>query len=269
MSLFLIFALLAGSLGSIASGVIGSYVVIKRIVFISGSISHAVFGGLGLALYLNRTLNLPWLSPLIGAFTFAIISALLIGWISLRFKEREDTVIGALWASGMALGIIFLSLTPGSTSEIFAFLFGNILWVNTADLITLIIINLLILTSVTLFYRPLLAICFDENQAKLQHVSTTMLYLFLLCLVAITTVVLIQIVGAILVIAMLCLPAAIASRFTFHLPRMMTLAALLGIAFTALGLWISYGLDWPPGATIALTATVGYLLSLSIKKITL
>ena len=268
MSLFLILAFVGGSLASIAGGVIGSYVVIKRIVFISGSISHAVFGGLGLSLYLQRTFNLPWLSPLIGAFVFAILSAILIGWITLRFKEREDTVIGALWASGMALGVIFLSLTPGSTSEIFGFLFGNILWVGRADIILLIVVDSIIIVSVLVLHRKLLAICFDEEQAKLQQIATTPLYIFLLCLVAITTVLLIQIVGAILVIAMLCLPAAIAGRFTFHLPRMMGLASLLGIVFTGVGLSISYGLDWPPGATIALTATAAYLLSLLSKKYT-
>ena len=265
---FLQMALFAGILASIAGGVIGSYVVIKRIVFISGSIAHSVLGGMGLALYLSYKFQLPWLTPLIGAFVFAILSALLIGWIHLRFKEREDTVIAALWASGMALGVLFISLTPRSNPELLNFLFGNILWTSHTDLLLLIIADVIIIFSTLALHRKLLLICFDEPLAKLQKIKTTSLYLYLLCLVALTTVLLIQIVGAILVIAMLSLPAAIASRLTYHRPRMMTLACILGILFTALGLFLSYTLDWPPGAAIALTATAAYLLSLTIKKYT-
>ena len=266
MNPFILTALIAGCLASIASGIIGSYVVIKRIVFISGSIAHSVLGGMGLALFLNRTYGWTWLTPIVGALLSALLAAFLIGWIHLRFREREDTVIGALWASGMALGVIFISLTPGSTNEILTFLFGNILWISQSDIIVLVIANSIILTSVIVLHRKLLAICFDEDQARLQRISVTPLYLFLLSLVALTTVILIQIVGAILVIAMLSLPAAIANRCTYNLPRMMALASLLGIGFTAIGLAISYGLNWPPGATIALTATVTYFASLSIKQ---
>lgn len=266
MNPFLLTALIAGCLASIASGIIGSYVVIKRIVFISGSIAHSVLGGMGLALYLNRTFGLPWLTPMVGALIFALLAAFLIGWIHIRFREREDTVIGALWSSGMALGVIFIALTPGSTNEILSFLFGNILWISKTDIIVLALADAIILTSVIILHRKLLTICFDEEQARLQKIPVTPLYLLLLALVALTTVILIQIVGAILVIAMLSLPAAIASRCTCNLPRVMVFASLLGIGFTAVGLAISYGLNWPPGATIALTATITYLASLSIKQ---
>ncbi len=262
---FLQMAFFSGVLASIAGGVIGSYVVIKRIVFISGSIAHSVLGGMGLALFLQYKFNLPWLSPIYGAFVFAILSALLIGWIHMRFKEREDTVIAALWASGMALGVLLISLTPGSNPDLLNFLFGNILWASNADIILLVIADCIIVVSVLALHRKLLLVCFDEEQARLQKVATKRLYLFLLCLVALTTVLLIQIVGAVLVIAMLSLPAAIACRLTYHLPRLMITACALGIAFTALGLMASYAYNWPPGATIALTATVAYLISL-LKK---
>lgn len=263
---FLQMALFSGVLASIAGGIVGSYVVIKRIVFISGSIAHSVLGGMGLALFLQYKFNLPWLSPIYGAFVFAILSALLIGWIHLRFKEREDTVIAALWASGMALGVLLISLTPGSNPDLLNFLFGNILWTSHADVLLLIAADAIIVISVLAFHRKLLLVCFDEDQAKLQKIPTQRLYLYLLCLVALTTVLLIQVVGAVLVIAMLSLPAAIANRLTYNLPRLMITACILGIAFTAIGLVASYAYNWPPGATIALTATLAYLASLSIKN---
>lgn len=263
---FLQMALLAGVLASIAGGVVGSYVVVKRIVFISGSIAHSVLGGMGLALYLQYKFQLSWLSPMIGAFVFAIFSALLIGWIHLRFKEREDTVIAALWASGMALGVLFISLTPASNPELINFLFGNILWASTADITFLIVADVIIVVSVIALHRKLLLVCFDDELAKLQKVKVVPIYLYLLCLVALTTVLLIQIVGAILVIAMLSLPAAIAGRFTHSMPRMMITACGLGIIFTGIGLALSGELNWPPGASIALTATAAYLGSLAIQK---
>ena len=263
---FLFMGLLAGFAASIAGGVIGSYVVAKRIVFISGSIAHAVLGGLGIALYLKRTLNLEWLNPIYGALVFAILAAFLIGWIHLHYKEREDTVIGALWTCGMALGVIFLSLTPGYNVEVMNFLFGNLLWTNTSDLIILFSFDVFILLITLIFHRRFLAICFDENQAKLQKASVKTLYFLLLSVIAVSIVLLIQVVGVILVIAILTLPAAIANSFTIRLSKVMLYATLLGIFFTSLGIYLSYSLNWPPGATIALISTVGYFFTLFIKR---
>src|SRR5579872_2633789 len=131
---FLQFALLAGCAASITSGIIGSYVVVKRIVFISGSIAHSVLGGMGFCLWLKRTYQIDWLDPLHGAIAAALISALLIGWIHLKYREREDTVIAALWSTGMSIGVIFIALTPGYAVELMHFLFGNILWVSRGDI---------------------------------------------------------------------------------------------------------------------------------------
>jgi zinc transport system permease protein len=259
---FLHMALLAGFAASITSGIIGSYVVVKRIVFISGSIAHSVLGGMGLCLYLKRTYALTWLTPLHGALFAALLSALLIGWIHLKYREREDTVIAALWSTGMAVGVIFIALTPGYNVELMNFLFGNILWVSHSDIATLLILDLVVLLITAIFHRRFLAICFDEEQALLQGVSVHALYLLLLCLIALSVVLIIQVVGAILVIAMLAIPAAIASTLTHRLSRMMGFAILLNALFTALGTTVSYELNWPPGATIALTAALFYLLSL-------
>lgn len=259
---FLLLAIFAGIAASFASGVIGSFVVVKRIVSISGSIAHSVLGGMGLCVFLNKKFGLDFLLPLHGALGAGLLSALLIGWIHLKYREREDTVIALIWATGMSLGVIFLSLTPGYNVELLNFLFGNILWVSKRDITLLVGLDLFILAIVALFYRRFLAICFDENQAQLQGLRVHALYLLLLCLVAISVVLLIQVVGAILVIAMLAIPAAIASSFTFRLSTMMLIATALGVLFNFLGVYISYECNWPPGATISLVAALAYALAL-------
>ena len=259
---FLPLAFLAVIAASITSGIVGSYVVAKRIVFISGSISHSVLGGMGIFLWLKRTYNIAWMNPLHGALVAAILSAFLIGWIHLRHRQREDTVIAAIWSTGMAVGVIFISLTPGYNVELMNFLFGNILWSSMSDLVLLLSLAGFILLAMIIFHTKFQAVCFDENQAQLKGISTTKYYLFLLMLVAISVVILIQAVGAILIIAMLAIPAAIAGSFSPTLPKMMGWAVLFGCIFTTLGLALSYVLNWPPGATIALTAAVFYLLNL-------
>ncbi|NGX60359.1 MAG: Manganese transport system membrane protein MntB [Chlamydiae bacterium] len=258
---FLYMALLAGLAASITSGVMGSFVVIKRIVFVSGSIAHSVLGGMGLFLYLQRTFDISWLTPIQGAIVAAILSALLIGWIRLEYRQREDTVIAALWSTGMSLGVIFIALTPGYNVELMHYLFGNILWVTKRDVIMLFSLDVVVLILVALFRHQFLAICFDEQQARLQKVPVKFFYLLLLCLIALSVVLLIQVVGAILVIAMLAIPAAIASSFTHRFTKMMIYAVLIGCFFTILGTGASYQLNWPPGATIALVAAIFYLFS--------
>ncbi len=257
---------LAGLAASITSGIVGSYVVVKRIVFISGSIAHSVLGGMGLFLWLKRNYDLPWLNPLHGALVAAILSAFLIGWIHLRYRQREDTVIAAIWSTGMAIGVIFVSLTPGYNVELMNFLFGNILWTSKGDLILLASLAGIIVLQTALFHTKFQAVCFDENQARLRGISITKYYLFLLSLVAISVVILIQVVGAILVIAMLAIPAAIASGFSRRLSKMMGAAVLWCALSTTAGLILSYFLNWPPGATIALTAALLYLLTLGFQK---
>lgn len=263
---FLVSALLAGFAASITSGIIGSYVVVKRIVFISGSISHSVLGGMGLCFWLKRTYGLDWLLPLYGALFAAIASALLIGWVRLKYQEREDTVIAALWATGMSIGVIFISLTPGYNVELMNYLFGNILWVTQSDLLLILGLDLIVILLVALFHQKFLAICFDEQQAILQNIKVKSYYLLLLCLVALSVVLLIQVVGAILIIALLAIPAAIASGMTFRLSKMMLFAILISCVFTFIGTFLSYELNWPPGATIALTAALFYLLNFLVKR---
>jgi zinc transport system permease protein len=263
---FLLMAIFAGLAASFASGIIGTYVVVKRIVSMSGSIAHSVLGGMGVCLWLRRTYGFDFLTPLQGALAAGLLSALLMGWIHLKYREREDTVIAAIWATGMSIGVIFIALTPGYNVELTNFLFGNILWVSQSDIKLLLLLDGLIAATVALFYRRFLAICFDEQQAVLQRMPVQTLYLLLLCVVAIAVLLPIQVVGAILVITMLAIPAAIAGTLTQTLFRMMGLAILFGALFTFLGMYFSYALNWPPGATISLVAALFYALSLMRKR---
>ena len=259
-------ALAAGLLSSITSGIVGSYVVVKRISFIAGSISHSILGGMGLCLWLQRSGGISWLHPMIGAFAAAIGSAWLLGWIQLRYRQREDALIAALWSTGMAIGVIFIALTPGSNVELMNFLFGNILWVSSFDLMSLLALDALVLIITTIYYKRFLAICFDEEQAALQGAPVHQLYILLLSLVAISIVLLIQIIGTILVLALLTIPPTLAGLFTARLKPMMLIACALGAIFSLIGLGASYELNWPPGATIALIAATSYLTILLSKK---
>lgn len=263
---FLQMAMFAGFAASIANGIVGSYVVVKRIVFISGSIAHAVIGGIGLFVLLHSVTGWAIFSPFLGALLFAIFSGFIIGWIHLNHRQREDTVIAALWSFGMSIGVIFISLTPSNQSEIMSFLFGNILWANLEDIYALLILDGVILIFALLLHKRFLAICFDEKQAFLQKQPVKLFYFLLLTLVAITVVLLIQVIGAILVIAMLSLPAAIANIFTKKLSKMILLSILFSAIFSSIGTLFSFSLNWPPGATIALTSTVIYFVFLPIKK---
>lgn len=259
-------ACVAALLASIASGIVGSYVVVKRIAFISGGISHSVLGGIGLFLFLERVFLFSWATPLAGAFVSAIISAIIIGLIHIYRKEREDSVIAALWSIGMALGVIFIAMTPGFNVELNNFLVGNILWVTDSDLYILALLDAVILITVFFLHQRFLAVCFDEDQAYLQEQNVPILYLTLLVLTGITVVLLIEVVGIILVMTMLTIPAAIAGSFTKRLSHMMILATLFSALFSAAGILIAFEWDFPVGATIALVAGLSYVLSLIFSK---
>jgi zinc transport system permease protein len=262
----LLSALIAGVASSVVSGIIGSYVVVKRIVFISGSISHAVLGGIGFCLWLERARGVEWASPLYGALIAAILSALIMGWIRLHYRQREDSVIAAIWSIGMAIGVLFISQTPGFNVELTNFLVGNILWVTHTDLYILLGMDVVILLIVLCMHKRFLALCFDEELAQLQGLPVNALYLLLLVLTAVSIVLLIQVVGILLVMTMLTIPPAIANLFTSRLSRMMIIAVILSGLFCVVGMAFAYYLDWPGGATIALLAGIAYVISLLFKR---
>ena len=257
---FLQHALLAGVLAGVACGMVGTWVVTRRITYLAGGIAHAVLGGVGVARYLQRVHGLEWLDPLYGALAAALGAAALIGWVSLRAREREDTLISAMWAVGMAVGLIFITRTPGYGEDLMSYLFGNILLVGKGDLWLLAGLDAAVLLVVIGWYNQLAAVSFDPQFAGLRGVNTTVFYLLLLCMVALSVVLLISVVGIVLVIALLAIPAAIAGRFTHRLWPMMALASVFGVAFTTGGLAVSYAPDLPAGATTILLAAGAYLL---------
>ena len=253
-------ALLAGLLAAIACGIVGVYVVVKKVVFISGGIAHASFGGIGLVYLVG-------INPVLGAMVFTVASSLGIGLVTRRTRLPEDTAIGILWAMGMALGIIFIGLAPGYAPDLFSYLFGNILTVPFFDLMLMLVLDVVIIMLVALLYKGFLYLSFDEEFGTISGVPTERLYFLLLCLIALTVVVLIRVVGIILVIALLTIPAALARQFTHSLKNMMLLAILAGVIFTFSGLWISYVLNLASGATIILVSGTVLFISFGINKL--
>ncbi|MBN1249711.1 MAG: metal ABC transporter permease [Anaerolineae bacterium] len=272
-------ALLAGVLVSIACGIIGTFVVVKRIVFISGGIAHAAYGGIGLGYYF-RYMLLPGLVaagstldprpgywPLLGAILFSLGAAAVMGVIQRRTDQRADTIIGVLWALGMATGIIFVDLTAGYKVDLMSYLFGSILAVEQRELWAMLVLDLVILGGVALLYKELLAVSFDETFATVTNVPVDTVYVVLLGMIALTVVMMMRVVGLIMVIAMLTMPAAIAGHYVRDMKRMMAWAVGLGIAFTTVGLWVSYAWNLTSGASIIVVSGVGYLVSLALRGV--
>ncbi len=261
---FLQHALLTGVLASIACGIIGSYVVTRRITYIAGSIAHSALAGLGAARFFQVVFHYDWFHPLYGAVIAALLAALIIGVVTLKVKEREDTIIGAVWAIGMALGILFIFKTPGYNEDLISYLFGNILMVSADDLWLIAGLDLLIVIVGLLFYNRFLAVCFDEEFARLRGINVEFYYLLLLCLTALTVVLLVTVVGIVMVIALLTLPVAVAGFFSKRLWQLMALSILFAAIFTTGGLTLSYGPNLPAGATTIVLAGVVYLIAMLV-----
>ena len=259
---FLQNAVLAGILCSIASGIVGTYVVLRRITYIAAAISHCILGGLGAARYFAVVYDLPWLRPIYGAIITALAAALTIGIISLKAKEREDTVISALWAVGMAVGVLFIFKTPGYNEDLMSYLFGNILMVSREDLFLIGILDVMVIVLTLVFYNQTMAVCFDEEFARTRGIAVEFYYLLLLCLTAMTVVLTVSVVGIIMVIALLSLPVAIASRFFDRVWKIMVASIGLGVFFTLAGLVISYTPNLPSGAVTIVLAGLTYLATL-------
>ena len=256
---FMQYALLACLLASVGCGVIGTYVVVKRIGFMAGGIAHTLLAGMGIAYFFGA-------SPMLGAMIVALVSALLIGLIKLRWRQDEDILIAAFWSVGMAVGILFISRTEGYGVDLMSYLFGNILLVSTRDLAFMLLLDIMIVTAVVVFYKQFQAMAFDEEFASLRNVHVELIYLIMLCLVALTVVLLINIVGLILIIALLVLPAASAGLFAPSVARMMLMSVLLSMVITVSGLTLSYGPDLPAGSTIVVVAGLVYSAALLIKR---
>ncbi|MGD8781242.1 MAG: metal ABC transporter permease [Ignavibacteria bacterium] len=252
---FLQNAIIAGLLSSVACGITGTFVVVKRISYIGGGIAHAVMGGIGAAYFWN-------INPMYGAIVFAVFSGLLIGLVILKLQENEDTVISALWSIGMATGIILAYLTPGYNVDLITFLFGNILLVDSGSILILLIIDIVIIVFTFLFFRQIIYTSFDREYAFVRGIKVDLIYYMMLVMIALTVVILVQTVGLILVISLLTLPSAIARIFSNSISRMIFISIVLVALFIIAGIYISFSFNIPAGATIILVAGLAYFLTL-------
>ncbi len=258
---FMRHALMAGLLVSVACGMVGAFVVIKRIVFLSGSIAHTAYGGIGMGYYFS-------FNPVLGAVGFSLLAALGMGVVQRKTRQRTDTVIGVMWAIGMSIGVIFVDMSPGYKADLMSYLFGSILAVPTQDLLLMLVLDVLIVATVLFFYKELLAVSFDETFSTIRGVPVDLVYIILLTMIGLTVVMTMRIVGLIMVIALLTIPAAISGQWVSELKHMMVMSIVLSIFFTTGGLWLSYFLNFTSGATIILVAGLFYFLSLALKSYT-
>jgi zinc transport system permease protein len=260
-------AMFVGILSSVAFGIVGAFVVTRRITFIAAAIAHCVLGGIGAALFLRAHAGLTWIEPIYGALPAAMLAALIIGVVSLRAKEREDTIIGAVWAVGMAIGLLLLAKTPGYNKDTMSYLFGDILLITRRDVWVVAALDIVVVGIAVFFYNKLLAISFDEEFARTRGLAVERFYLLLLCLIAVTVVLLVYLVGIVLVIALLTLPAAVAGQFSRKMSRIMVIAVLLCMAFSSGGIALSYPYDLPSGPTIIVVGASVYLAVLAGKRL--
>jgi zinc transport system permease protein len=259
-------ALLAGLLSSVLFGVLGTVVTVRRIASLAGAVSHAVLGGIGMALYLSASNIVPGFPPLAGAVIFAVLSAGLIGVVSLKAKQREDTVINAIWAVGMSVGVLFMAKTPGYTDPS-AYLFGNILLISGRDLILMGILDMVVIFLAWRFYPQLNATAFDDEFARVRGVNSAAVFLALLAITAVAIVLLQTFVGIVMVIAMLTLPAGVASSSARSLLGMMILSCFFSILFSMGGLFLGWTFDAPVGAMTVIIAGAVFLGTAAFKAV--
>jgi zinc transport system permease protein len=257
---FIIKGLLGVIFASITAGLAGTYVVSKKMVFLSGGITHASFGGIGIGYFVG-------INPVVGAAVFGILSALGVEYLSVRQKIREDSAIGILWAFGMAIGIIFIYLTPGYTPNLMSYLFGSILTVSYADIIALGIMSVVLILYFGIFYRTILYISFDEEFARTYSSYVDVFKYITTSLIALTIVLNIRMAGVVLVISLLTIPPNIAMLFTRVYFKIVIWSILAGFVGTASGYVISYYAGIPVGATIIFTLVILWVIVKGITQL--
>ncbi len=253
-------ALISAFLVNIVCGIVGTFIVTKKITFIAGGLSHAAFGGIGLGFFLG-------LNPIFIAFPFSVCISLLVGFISKKTKINEDTAIGIIWAFGMAIGVIFINLTKDYTPDLFSFLFGNILTITKSDILFILGLTLFVLLLSSIFFKEFVLISLDEEYAKVLGVAADFFYYLLLLLIATCIIVLIKVVGIVLLIALLTIPAVIAKIFVYKIKIIIILSIFIGIFITLTGLIISYFINMPSGALIVVFASLLFFICYLIKKL--
>ena len=264
---FLLSGLIAGLLASISCGIVGPYVVTRRLLFLAGALAHIAIGGVGAAIYLSTVhpAVFGWLEPIHGGLAVALVSAPVLAVLKHRVRERLDTVVGALWAVGMSVGILLIKITPGYHTELMSYLFGNISFVTRTDLVFLAVLSGVVILTATVFHRRFLALCLDSEQAELRGIPVLATDIVLFLLIAATVIVLTQIVGLILVIALLSLPAAIGTRLSTRLGPSMAVTFGVSALVTTLPRIAVYGTPISPEAAIVL-ATAGLYLVVVLRQ---
>lgn len=263
---FIRYAFIAGVLSSISFGIIGSFVVVKRMSYIAGAISHTVLGGIGLALFLQGVLNLKFITPMFGAVVFSIGAGLFISITIIKGNERLDTIIGTVWAVGMSVGLLFMYITPGYIDPM-SYLFGNILLISSGDLILIVVLNIIVIFFSIFFFNQLQAICFDLEFAKIKRINTSFFQIFLVILISITVLLLVTLVGIVMVIALLTIPAAIAGMYVNQLKKMIPLAIVICAFFTTFGLVISHLIKLPTSSVTVVLAGITFFVAMIFNKI--
>ncbi len=256
---FLQNAFFSAILASISCGIIGTIIMEKKLVMMSGGIAHTAFGGIGLGYFLG-------IEPIIGALFFSIAAAVGIANIQKKTHTGSDILIGMFWSLGMALGILFISFTPGYPPDMTSYLFGDILLVSRMDLNITIALDLIIIFTILLFFDSFKAYLFDEEFATVIGIPASILEYILYILIALTVVILIRVVGIILIIALLAVPPSIAKQFSYQLKNVILLSVGLGTCFCLSGLWISYTIHIPSGAAISILSVLTYMITSTIKR---
>lgn len=246
-------ALLGSLFASIACGIIGTYIVTRRLVFISGGITHASFGGIGIGLYTG-------VSPILSAAIFSVLSAFGVEWLSKRKDMREDSAIAVFWTFGMAIGIIFSFLSPGFAPDLSAFLFGNILTITRADIVVLAVLSLLLIAFFSIFLSPIIYIAFDREFARSQRIPVVLFEYILMMFIALTIVACLRMIGIVLAMSLLTIPQLTANLFTVSFKRIILLSILFAYIGCAGGLLLSYQLQIPSGAAIIFFSILTYAL---------
>jgi len=257
---FIVKGLLGAIFASITAGLAGTYIVSRKMVFLSGGITHASFGGIGIGYFAG-------MNPVICAAVFGIMSALGVEYLSVRQKIREDSAIGILWAFGMATGIIFIYLTPGYSPNLMSYLFGSILTVTNADIIALGTMSVILILYFSIFYRTILYISFDEVFARTYSSYVDIFKYVTTSLIALTIVLNIRMAGVVLVLSLLTIPPNIAMIFTKVYYKIVLWSVVAGFAGTAAGYTISYFAGIPVGATIIFTLVIIWMFAKGISQL--
>lgn len=257
---------LCAALAAFGAGALGTFVLVRRLAWLAGGLAHTVFAGLGFCLWLQRACGFTWADPLIGAWIAGLLTAIVIGFAHIRFREREEALMSLLWSFGMAFGLLFVFLTPGYVGDLHDFLFGSLVWSGKSEVIQVAVLDSAVIALLYWQRHRLIAVCFDEEIARIQRLPAGLFYIGLLMLIATAVVALIQTIGVILVLTLLIAPPMIAALWTRSFARMTIASALIGPALTLIGCFLADAAEIPPSPAIALFASTIYFFCVPFRR---